>query len=104
MSCRRMPFKIVSTQRRGRAELCTLPSHWESTAKLKWPKFNADYLCKNENAQPSPDWISMNCTLKRNNFTTFEDAEEELSNMTLCVDHSVYNTSSLEFASSSLKF
>ncbi|CAH0403153.1 unnamed protein product [Chilo suppressalis] len=55
--------------------------HWEHREKLRWPKYNSDSLCKDENAQPGPDWIAMNCTLKRKNFPTYEDAEEELIKM-----------------------
>lgn len=74
-------FKIVSTRKKGRVELSTVPASWENKGKLYWPKKNVELLCKNPAILPQPDWNTYNCTLKRNHYKTFEEAEEELSQM-----------------------
>ncbi|RVE51569.1 hypothetical protein evm_003701 [Chilo suppressalis] len=74
-------FKIVSTRKKGRVELSTVPASWENKGKLYFPKKNGELLCKNPAILPQPDWNTYNCTLKRNHFKTFEEAEEELSQM-----------------------
>lgn len=78
---RKMSFKIVSTLRRGRRELCTVPSQWEHRGQLRWPRYNVDTLIKDSSVQPRADWLTMSCSLKRKNFQSYEDAEEELANM-----------------------
>lgn len=76
-----MSFKIVSTRRRGRPELCIVPSQWEDKGQLSWPKYNADMLSKDSSVQPGANWLKMPCSLKRKNFRNYEDAEKELANM-----------------------
>ncbi|KAJ8708564.1 hypothetical protein PYW08_001630 [Mythimna loreyi] len=76
-----MPFKIVSTRRRGKVELCTVPDTWEIKGILRWPKMYGDILAKNDSTQPQSDWLTYKCLLKRRNYRTYEEAEDELTKM-----------------------
>ncbi|KAJ8704354.1 hypothetical protein PYW08_013078 [Mythimna loreyi] len=76
-----MPFKIVSTRRRGKVELCTVPDTWEVKGILRWPKMYGDILAKNDSTQPQSDWLTYKCLLKRRNYRTYEEAEDELTKM-----------------------
>lgn len=71
----------MATRRRGRVELSTVPASWETRGKLRWPKRNGDVLSKNANVFPQRDWTTSDCILKRSNFLSYEDAEEELNRM-----------------------
>ncbi|RVE41954.1 hypothetical protein evm_013394 [Chilo suppressalis] len=76
-----MPFKIVSTRRKGKLELCTVPETWEVKGTLRWPKMYGDILAKNDSTQPQTDWLTYNCVVKRRNYHTYEEAEDELEKM-----------------------
>ncbi|XP_044756977.1 uncharacterized protein LOC123315375 [Coccinella septempunctata] len=72
-------FKIVQTLERGKKELTIVPSAWEISGVLFWPKSRADKLIK-INSMPESNWFEMPCILKRSNLD-LESADKELEKM-----------------------
>lgn len=67
-----MPFKVVQTSERGKTLLSCVPQKWESDGILMWPRSKADKLLKAEESTPNEEWLSMTCTVKRNNLSYHE--------------------------------
>lgn len=78
-----MPFKIVQTIEDSRLCLSIVPSRWEENGKLFWPKSRMSIrkLIKVENSKPEKGkWDELPCVKKRE-FATLAEAEEEMSHM-----------------------
>lgn len=76
-----MPFKIVQTIERGETCLTVVPSGWEKSGTLHWPKKNAvAKLSLEEFSMPSPKWERIDCVKKRE-FKTRAEAENEVDRM-----------------------
>lgn len=70
---------------KGRPRLSVVPSVWEENGKLFWPHEkkvkNRARLIRDETSFPSPSWNILDCVVKRNNLSTYTDAEKELEIM-----------------------
>lgn len=76
-----MPFKIISTTKGNKLELSIVPSKWENKGKVRWPRYNVEALSRDGNGIPGPNWLTFNCTVKRQYFKTYAEADAELTNM-----------------------
>ncbi|CAB3232061.1 unnamed protein product [Arctia plantaginis] len=76
-----MPYKIVKTFEKGNSKLSAVPSNWEKDGVLHWPRYNENKLRRVESSYPEYNWRKINCKVKRSNFSTILEAEQELDKM-----------------------
>lgn len=77
-----MPLKIIQTFEKGNTVLTCVPHQWDRNGVLYWPRKRqqSHKLQKDEGSQPDGTLHRLNCTVKRWNIKTYQDAIDILVN------------------------